>query len=100
IEGRIKELEDKLARAEVIDPTKMGGDRVAFGCRVKLSNTETEEEVEYRILGADEADVKNGTIGITSPLARSLRGKQAGHEGNVKAPSGLRVYEVLAVSFG
>src|SRR3954467_15618917 len=64
-EGRIKELEDKLGRAEIIDPTKLSGDKVAFGATVKLLNTVTEEEVTYRILGADEADIAAGTISIT-----------------------------------
>src|SRR5208283_367953 len=70
IEGRIKELEDKLARAEVIDPAKLAGDRVAFGANVKLSNADTGEEVTYKILGADESDLAKGSISITSPLAR------------------------------
>src|SRR5271169_4382196 len=78
IEGRIKELDDKLSRAEVIDPTKLAGNRVAFGANVKLSNVDTGEEVLYRILGADESDLAKGSISITSPLARSLIGKQVG----------------------
>src|SRR6185295_6634843 len=65
-EARIKDIEDKLARAEIIDPTKISGDRVAFGATVKLFNTDTEEEVSYRLLGADEADATAGIIGITS----------------------------------
>ena len=99
IEGRVKELEDKLARAEVIDPTKLAGDRVAFGARVKLQNTQTDEEVTYRIVGADEADLNQGTISITSPLARSLLGKEAGDEVKVRMPGGERVYEILEVAF-
>src|ERR1700689_4367527 len=84
IEGRVKELEDKLARAEVIDPTKLAGDRVAFGANVKLSNADTGEEVLYKILGADESDLAKGSISITSPLARSLIGKQGGDEVKVR----------------
>src|SRR5580692_11961505 len=80
VEGRVKELENKLARAEVIDPSKLSGDRVAFGATVKLSNIDTGEEVSYRILGADESDLAKGTISITSPLARSLIGKEVGDE--------------------
>jgi transcription elongation factor GreA len=99
IEGRIKEIEDKLARAEVIDPSKLGGDRVAFGATIKLSNTDTGEEATYRILGADEADLAKGTISITSPLARSLVGKQVGDEVKVRMPGGERTYEVLDISF-
>jgi transcription elongation factor GreA len=100
IEGRIKELEDKLARAEVIDPGKLAGDRVAFGANVKLSNADTGEEVVYRILGADESDLAKGSISITSPLARSLIGKQIGDEVKVRMPGGNRTYEILDVSFG
>jgi transcription elongation factor GreA len=99
IEGRIKEIEDKLARAEVIDPKKLAGDKVAFGCTVRLSNTQTDEEVTYRIVGADESDINSGSISITSPLARSLLGKEAGDEVKVRMPGGERVYEVLEVAF-
>jgi transcription elongation factor GreA len=100
IEGRVKELEDKLARAEVIDPAKLAGDRVAFGAFVKLSNTDTGEEVSYRILGADESDLAKGSISITSPLARSLIGKQVGDEVRMRMPGGERTYEVLDITFG
>lgn len=100
IEGRIKEIEDKLARAEVIDPSKLAGDRVAFGATVKLANADTGEEVVYRILGADESDLAKGSISITSPLARSLVGKQVGDEVKVRMPGGERTYEVLELSFG
>jgi len=100
IEGRIKEIEDKLARAEVIDPRKLAGDRIAFGATVKLANADTGEEVQYRILGEVEADLAKGIISITSPLARSLLGKQAGDEVKVRMPGGERTYEVLEISFG
>src|SRR5579884_2994918 len=99
IEGRIKELEDKLARAEVIDVSKLAGERVAFGATVKLSNVDSGEEVSYRILGADESDLAKGSISITSPLARSLVGKQVGDEVKVRMPGGERTYEVLEISF-
>lgn len=99
IEGRIKEIEDKLARAEVIDPSKLAGDRVAFGAAVKLANADTGEEVTYRILGVDEADLTRGSISISSPLARSLVGKQVGDEVTVRMPGGDRTYEVLDVTF-
>jgi transcription elongation factor GreA len=100
IEGRIKQIENNLALAEVIDPSKLAGDRVAFGATVKLSNTDTGEEVTYRILGADESDLAKGSISITSPLARSLLGKEAGDEVKVRMPGGERTYEVLDVAFG
>lgn len=99
IEGRVKDLENKLALAEVIDPSKLAGARVAFGATVKLSNTQTEEEVVYRILGADESDISQGTISVTSPLARSLLGKEAGDEVKMRMPGGERLYEILEVTF-
>jgi transcription elongation factor GreA len=98
-EGRIKEIEDKLARAEIIDPSKLEGEKVAFGATVKLLNTTTDEEVAYRIVGADEADIDSGSISITSPIARSLLGKEPGDEVKIRAPGGERVYEVLEVAF-
>jgi transcription elongation factor GreA len=99
IEGRIKEIEDKLARAEVIDPTKLAGDRVAFGAIVRVSNADTGEEATYRILGADESDLAKGSISVTSPFARSLIGKQVGDEVKMRMPGGERTYEILAISF-
>lgn len=98
-EGRIKEIEDKLSRAEIIDPAKLAGDKIAFGATVKLFNTDTEEEVTYQILGADEADINAGSVSITSPIARSLLGKEAGDEVKIRTPAGERVYEVLEVEF-
>ncbi|HVJ89485.1 MAG TPA: transcription elongation factor GreA, partial [Labilithrix sp.] len=98
-EGRIKELEDKLARAEIIDPSKLAGDKVAFGATVKLFNTSTEEEVTYRILGADEADINAGSISVTAPIAKSLLGKEVGDEVKIRTPAGERVYEILEIEF-
>jgi len=100
IEGRIKEIEDKLARAEVIDLSKLAGDRVAFGATVKVSNADTGEQAAYKILGADEADLAKGSISVTSPLARSLIGKQVGEEVKVRMPGGERTYEILDITFG
>jgi len=100
IEGRIKDLENKLALAEVIDPAKLAGDRVAFGATVKLANADSGEEVTYRILGADEADLAKGSISVTSPLARSLIGKEVGDEVKMRMPGGERTYEVLEITFG
>jgi transcription elongation factor GreA len=104
IEGRIKELEDKLSRAEVIDPSKLSGSRVAFGARVKVTvsdehGKELESEVTYRLLGPDEADIAQGSISVTSPLGRALIGRETGDEVRVKMPAGMRVYEILDVSF-
>jgi len=99
IEARIKDLEDKLSRAEIIDPTKLSGSKVAFGATVKLSNVETEEESVYRLVGADEANLNQGSISITSPLARSLIGREVGDEVKVRMPAGERVYEILEVEY-
>jgi len=99
IEGRIKHLETSIALAEVIDPSKLEGDRVAFGATIKLMNLANDEESTYRILGADEANLEQGTISVTSPLARSLLGKEVGDEVKVKMPGGERKYEILEVSF-
>jgi transcription elongation factor GreA len=99
IEARIKDLEDKLSRAEVIDPAKLSGNKVAFGATVKLSNVETEEESVYRLVGPDEADLNNGSISITSPLARSLIGREVGDEVKVRMPAGERHYEILEVEY-
>lgn len=100
IEGRVKDLEAKIALAEVIDPAKLSGDKIMFGARIKLTNMENDEEVSYRIVGAEEADLSSGTISITSPLARSLLGKEVGDEVKMRMPGGERVYEVLEISFG
>lgn len=99
-EGRIKELEDKVARMEIIDPSKLAGDKVAFGARVKLLNTTNDEEVTYRLVGADEADIEAGEISVTAPVAKSLLGKEVGDEVKIRTPAGERIYEVLDISFG
>ena len=99
IEGRIQELEHKLARAEVIDPSQVVSTRVAFGATIRLSNIQKEEVVIYQILGVDEADLHQGTISITSPLARSLLGKEIGDQVTMRMPGGERVYEVLEIFF-
>ncbi|MER0237485.1 transcription elongation factor GreA [Fulvimarina sp. MAC8] len=96
-EGRISELEDVTARAEVIDVTKMKGDKVMFGATVKLVDEETEEERLFQIVGDQEADVKSGRISISSPIARALIGKEEGDTVEVTAPGGARSYEVLEV---
>jgi transcription elongation factor GreA len=98
-EGRIKELEDKLARAEIIDTSKLAGDKVAFGATVKLLNTTTDEEVTYRILGADEADINAGSISVTAPIAKSMLGKEVGDDVKIRTPNGERVYEILEIAF-
>jgi len=99
IEARIKDLEDKLSRAEIIDPSKLSGSKVAFGATVKLSNADTEEESVYQLVGADEANLDHGSISITSPLARALIGREVGDEVKVRMPAGERLYEILEVEY-
>src|SRR5688572_10674972 len=98
-EARIKDIEDKLARAEVIDPSKLSGDRVRFGATVMLTNLDTEEETTYRIVGADEADIDHGLISVSAPLARALISKTIGDEVEVKLPAGTRRYEIGGIEF-
>lgn len=99
-EGRIAELESLIARAEVIDVTKLSGDTVKFGATVKLVNEDTEEERVWQIVGDSEADAKAGRISISSPLARALIGKKAGTSVEVNTPKGAQSYEVLEVRWG
>jgi transcription elongation factor GreA len=100
IEGRVMELEDKLARAEVIDINSQSGSRVMFGARVKLVDEETEEKLAYQIVGPEEAEIQQGLLSINSPLAQALLGKEAGDTVEVTTPRGVRYLEVLEVRFG
>lgn len=97
IEGRILELKDKLGRAEVIDCTKVGGDRIVFGTVVELMDLETDEEVKYQLLGPEEADVKKGSISVLSPIGSSMLGKEVGDEVVVNTPGGRREFEVVNI---
>ncbi|MBX3598505.1 MAG: transcription elongation factor GreA [Rhizobiaceae bacterium] len=99
-EGRIHELEDLIARAEVIDVSKLSGSKVKFGATVVLVDEDSEEEKTYQIVGDQEADVKLGRISISSPIARALIGKEVGDTVEVNAPGGARGYEVLEVRYG
>ncbi|WP_096173146.1 transcription elongation factor GreA [Cohaesibacter sp. ES.047] len=98
-EGRIAELEDKLSRAEVIDVSKMSGDKVKFGATVTLVDEDTEEEKTYQIVGDMEADLANGKISLSSPIARALIGKEVEDSVEVTAPGGSKSYEILAVKY-
>jgi len=100
IEGRVMELEDKIARAEVIDVSKLSGALVKFGATVTLADEETDEEQTFMIVGEDEADIKNGRLSVTSPLARALIGKTKGDSVEVATPRGAKAYEVVTVVFG
>jgi transcription elongation factor GreA len=99
IEGRIGELEAIIPSVEVIDVSKLSGDRVKFGARVTVIDEETEEEKTYRIVGAYEADMKQQSISISSPLAKALIGKKVGDSVEVPAPGGSRAYEIAAVAY-
>lgn len=99
VEARLKDIEDKLARAEVIDPTKLSGDRVRFGATVTLTNLDSDEESTYQIVGADEADINQGLISVSAPLARALIGKSIGDEVVVQLPAGTRRYEIGDITF-
>lgn len=99
IEGRIAELESIIPSVEVIDVSKLSGDQVRFGATVTVIDEETEEEKTYRIVGAHEADTKNGSISISSPLAKALIGKKLGDSVEVPAPGGARAYEIAKVRF-
>ncbi len=99
VEAQIKDLEDKLARVEIIDPAKLSGSKVRFGATVSLSNVETSEASTYQIVGADEANIEEGTISVSAPLARALIGKESGDEVTVTLPGGRRTYEITDVEF-
>ena len=98
-EGRVLELESLISRAEVIDVSKLSGDRVKFGATVKLFDEDTEEEKTYQIVGEPEADVRSGRVSITSPIARALIGKGVGDTVEVHTPGGGKSYEIVGVRF-
>ena len=99
IEGRILELEDKLRRADVIDPQAINSDKVVFGASITLIDTNTDKETIYQIVGIDETNVDKGMISISSPVAKSLLGKFEGDVVNVKAPGGIISYEILQIEY-
>jgi transcription elongation factor GreA len=99
IAGRLEYLEDRISRANVIDPSKLSGDRVVFGAKVSLENLDTEEETIYRIVGDGEANIEVGTISISSPIARGLIGKEIGDQVTVVTPAGPRKFEIVDVEF-
>jgi transcription elongation factor GreA len=100
IEGRLAEIEDKIARAEIIDVSKLSGSVIKFGARVTLADEETDEEQTFQIVGEDEADISQGRLSVTSPLARALIGKSTGESVEVATPRGAKSYEVVTVAFG
>jgi transcription elongation factor GreA len=99
IEGRIQEINGKLARAYVVDLSNMKPDKVVFGCTVTLYDTATEEEITYKIVGEDEADIKIGKISCTSPVGKALIGHKLDDSVKASVPSGIREYEIIDISY-
>jgi transcription elongation factor GreA len=99
IEGRILELEDKIARSDVINPRNLSGTKVMFGAVVMLVDESTDEEISYHIVGEYEADIKRNLVAITAPIARALIGKTVGDSVEVRAPGGTKNYEILGINF-
>ena len=98
-EGRVSELEAVLSRADVIDPSTLSGDVVRFGATVMVADEDTDEEATYQILGSHEADISQGRLSVTSPLARALIGKKLGDSVEVRAPGGSKAYEIIKVDY-
>ncbi|HIF11218.1 MAG TPA: transcription elongation factor GreA [Sneathiellales bacterium] len=99
IETRIIDLEDKISRADVIDVSQMSGGTIKFGATISLVDEDTDEESEYRIVGEEEAEIRDGKLSFASPLARSLIGKEVGDRVEVTTPKGSKAYEILKVAF-
>ncbi|MDP3174023.1 MAG: transcription elongation factor GreA [Phenylobacterium sp.] len=99
IEGQIAEIEDRMARAQVIDVSKLSGSHVKFGATVSMIDEDTEEPARYQIVGEHEADVKSGRISITSPIARAMIGKVSGDVVEVNTPGGVKAYEITKVEW-
>lgn len=99
IEGKIADLEDKISRAEVIDITKLEGDDVKFGATVELCDLDSEMTIKYKIVGADEADIKLGYISFTSPISNGLIGKRPGDIVDIRTPGGVKSYEIVNVLY-
>ena len=100
IEGRVREIEDKISRAQVIDIKELTGDDIKFGATVLLADEDTDEESTFQIVGVDQSDVTKGLLSVTSPLARALIGKSEGDSVDVPTPSGGKSYEVVSVRYG
>ena len=99
IEGRIAEIEDKISRAQIIDVSKLSGAQVKFGATVTVVDEDTEEKGRYQLVGEHEADVKEGRVSITSPIARAMIGKEQGDVVEVNTPGGVKAYEILKVEW-
>ncbi len=99
IEGRIAEIEDKIARAQIIDVSRLSGSQVKFGATVSVIDEDTEEQARYQIVGEHEADVKSGKISLTSPLSRAMIGKEVGDVVEVNTPGGVKAYEIVKLEW-
>ncbi len=99
IEGRIAEIEDKIARAQVIDVSKLSGAQVKFGATVSVVDEDTEDKARYQIVGDHEADVKSGKLSISSPLSRAMIGKEVGEVVEVNTPGGVKAYAILKIEW-
>ena len=98
-EGRVSEIENKIANAEIIDVSKLSGKVIKFGAKIRLTDEDTDEDSSYQIVGEHEADIKDGLLSITAPLARALIGKTVGDSVEVVTPKGSKGYEIIKVSF-
>lgn len=99
IEGRIRELNDKIARSQVINPAELNEDKVVFGAKVTLFDVDSGNEVTYQIVGEDEADIKDSKISVTSPVGKALIGHRLDDEVRIKVPSGLKIYELIDIKY-
>jgi len=99
VEGRISEINGKMACAQIIDPALIKSDKIVFGATVKMFDVESENEVTYRIVGQDESDIKSGLISINSPVAKALIGRRVDDEVHIQVPSGLRIYEIIDINY-
>ena len=99
IESRVAEIEDKAARAEVIDVSKLSGKQIKFGATIRLADEDTDARITYQIVGTDESDIKSGLLSISSPLARALIGKTKGDSVEVVTPGGSKAYEIISLKF-
>ena len=99
IEGRIAEIEDKIARAQIIDVSKLSGAQIKFGATVTVVDEDTEEQARYQVVGEHEADVRSGKISLSSPLSRAMMGKEVGDVVEVNTPGGVKAYEILKVEW-
>jgi len=98
-EARVKDIEDKIARAQIIDPASIKSEKIVFGATVELIDVNEETEITYQIVGVDEADIEQGKISITSPMARAMIGKEEGDVAAVQAPGGEREYEIQSIQY-